>query len=155
MTFRYSLKKRAYIALFFFFVSCQTYPHWELRKTSTDRPYYNSSRIYFSDENARGLELELDYGVLGLQMYVNVFSLEVPSLPDDPTLANVNVEIDGEQRVFIAHLFLGGQRLLLPDEARDLILETLLSGAPVTLSTGRYRSIIPPANIQTLYKKLF
>lgn len=110
--------------------------------------------MFFADESARGVELELDAGSSGLRMYVNVFSIEVPALPDSPTLAKVSLKICDEEYLYLAHILQGGQRLLLPDEARDTIIEALVDGFPITLSTGRYCSAIPAANFQALYDDL-
>lgn len=110
--------------------------------------------MFFSQEGSRNLEIELDYGVSGLRMYLNVFSLELPSLMEHSDLTLVTVEVDLEKRFFQAHLFTGGQRLLLPDAARDWILDALFQDCSITISTGCYRSVIPPLNFKKLYKSL-
>ena len=110
--------------------------------------------MQMDDNTLGGLELELDFGISGLRMYVNVFSLEVPSHAETPHIAQVVIHINEERFVFFAHILQGGQRLLLPEEASNTIIEALSAGFPVTISTGRYRSVILPANFQKQYKAL-
>lgn len=155
MIFVDSLKKRAYVyALFFFLSSCQAAPQWEIYRTVTFDTKYNSGRLFFTDESVRGLELELNYGLSGLRMYINVFSLEVPAAFENTNIAQVKVEFDGQFFLFMGTILAGGQRVLLSDEACGCIVDALLSGADVCLSTGQYKSLIPSSNFPGLYQAL-
>lgn len=87
-------------------------------------------------------------------MYVNIFSLPVIPLPDNPFHVNVEVEVNDNIFHFCSVLMQGGQRILLPDEARDLIIEALISYNLLTLSVGRYSTTIDTDNFVELYSKL-
>ncbi len=155
MLFRNAIKKRTFIVLFFYLSSCTSSPQWYLAKTITCDPCFNSGRMYFASESCnRGLELEIDQGLSGLRMYINVSSFEVPPISDTCAKAKVAISICGEETLALADIFQGGQRLLLPDDARDLIIESLQEGNTVTLKTGRYCAEIPPAHFAKAYNEL-
>ncbi len=150
----YSYRKGALVALFLLLTSC-TCPNWTLDKTITFNPCYNSGRLYFyADCCGKDLELELDRGASGLRMYINVFSLEIAPVILDPPQAELVITIEESEYKYLADILQGGQRLLLTDEARDLIIDTLQSNQIVILKAGRYKAAIQPENFSSLYYNL-
>ncbi len=148
-------RKRALSALFLFLISCTTCHQWNLIETRADSPCFESARLYYAPEvMSCGLELELDCGTSGWRMYVNTFSLAIAPIDKNNPQATVNIEIEDIQYQFLADLFKGGQRLLLPDEARDLIIETLLQGMLVKITVGRNSEVFPPKNFAEHYEKM-
>jgi hypothetical protein len=54
----------------------------------------------------------------------------------------------GEVTAFVMD---GGQRILIPCELRELIIDSLLKGIPVQLTINNYSFEIPSSNFSTLY----
>lgn len=87
-------------------------------------------------------------------MYVNVYSFEIQ--PEAPNLNSVEVDvaIEDERQKFKAFIYQGGQRLLLPTEARDLIINALFNKESVVISVGKYSGEIISAGFIEKYDSL-
>lgn len=159
MTLSHSWEKRAFSALFLFLLatscSSSSCPKWQIEETITCSPCYNSGKIFFPPpDEFSGLELELARGPDDVRMYINVFSIEISGEADDSNAAQVLVDFGGEAETFTANILQGGQRLLLPPEATERILSSLLDGDYITISVDRYKAEIPSENFPKLYNSL-
>jgi hypothetical protein len=149
--------KRVGIALFLFFSTCSSTckQQWMIEKVITDSPCFNSGKLTLSPTDTFcGLELELTRGESGVRMYINVFSLEIKPEHSMQSTALVEVTYQNQKQTFHAFLYQGGQRLLLPNQARDLIIESLSQNEPVCIAVGRYRSEISPEDFTCKYDAL-
>lgn len=128
---------------------------WVLEKTVTPYAQYNSARLVLPIEDQfRGLEITLVRGSEGVLMYVNACSVAFPCDEDcfDPNMTQINIVVMGNNPYVVwAHRLQGGQRLLLPCEASDRIIESLLAGIPVEMTIGRYYTEIIPDRFAELY----
>lgn len=150
--------KRASIALFLLLSACKSpcKQQWTIEKVITNSPCFNSGKIYHSPEDTFcGLELEITRGECGLRMYINVFSLEIRTDSPMQNTASVEVVCLNQKHIFNAFLYQGGQRLLLPSQAKDLIIESLTQNETVCISVGgRYKSEINPEDFVCKYDAL-
>lgn len=78
--------------------------------------------------------------------YLNVFTLLFPINEGDEEHTDVTFCIEESTYTFTAERLLGGQRLLLPDEATQLALETLIENKTIEVTVGRYQTTLIPDN---------
>lgn len=129
--------------------------HWEIEQTLTCNPCYNSGKVYFPPcDEIFGLELELARGPTDYRMYLNIFSRQFPSEDEEGNKTKVSVTIAEQPTDFLANRFQGGQRLLLPDEAVDQIINALIDNQTVTIAVGRYSSEIVSENFIAVFDEL-
>lgn len=78
--------------------------------------------------------------------YLNAFTLLFPTNADDEEHTTVIFCIEETTQTFLAERLLGGQRLLLPDEAMQLTMETLQENKTIEITVGRYQATLIPDN---------
>ena len=116
---------------------------------------WNSGRIYLCPSNEySGLEVEFMRTFSGVRMYINVFGLEIPPNGDDLSTSQVYVSFKDYSYTFTAQRFTGGQRLLVPEETMEEIIECLTRGQPVFLRVGRYEGDIYPEQFSEIFTRL-
>lgn len=146
------------VLLSFFLSSCtgNSCREWIVWTTETDCPQFNSGRMFLSpDASSNQIELEIDRGPSGIKMYLNLFCLPVAPLPNDPTKAAVELLIEGdESRIFYPIRYIGGQRLLCPEDIASLIIEKLLDEETVVIKIGRNKITVIPDNFADTYQAL-
>lgn len=154
MHFMEDYKRRVVAILLFLFLfpsifSCSTPCAWVYDDVETACSQYNSSRIYLTRHHPdTGIDVEIIRTRDGMRMYLNFSSFPIKSLAHDSTKGEVCILINGSSTIVEAFRFEGGQRLLLPCSGTHLIIESLLVGTPVTLSTGCYREVLTPQNFR-------
>lgn len=141
---------------FFILLSC-TKPcrQWELETIQSDCPgicYGKATLPACSTFN--GLEAEILSIESGLRFYLNALSLELPMVDDDVDYTTVIISIGDQDYSFLADRFQGGQQLLLPEDAQNLIIETLLQKCEVDIRVGRYQTTLVPNHFYESYLKL-
>lgn len=141
-------KKGQFFVLSFLFLltACSSASsHWQTEVTETPSPCFNSTRLILPSSNAvKGLDVEIVQSFSGTRMYVTSCSLPFPSIPDDPDRAVVAITIDGRQEVVIAERLRGGQRLLLPPEAMQQVIDALHQNNSVHLCIGSFQTQVSP-----------
>ncbi len=140
----------AVLPLIFFLSSCvePSSCDWQREEYHSHFPGYSSKIISLPPANDDfGLELELaSYSTESDRMYINLFSLPIPENPNRPKKVDVAIAFESSTETVEADLFSGGQRILLPPEAAQKIIDSLLEGQAVTISVDRYRGEIYPEN---------
>jgi len=101
-----------------------------------------------------GLQGELLLIGTKLQLYLNALSLQIPYLPNDEMHAGVTIAIEDQEYYFIADRFEGGQKVLLSDDALQIIINALLEGYFIDISIGRYETTLSPDNFACVYYKM-
>lgn len=147
-------RKGALVVLFLIFLSScsQNCPQWVREDISSPCPQYSSSRLYVSPTDLFCLlELELVRDCTEERLYVNVLSVEICDDERHPGQTPVVVSIDGIDNKMMAARFQGGQRFLLPDYGRGLVVEAFAAGKPVTVSISRYKQTFPAKNFSESY----
>ncbi len=143
-------------ALFIALISCsRPCQKWSIDKTVTRCPSFNSGKISLKPACLFGeIELEIAQGPCEQRMYLNVFALEFPSLPEDPAKAKVIISFEDRESITYGFKLQGGQRLLLPDETAQEITAALLEGQSFCLKVGKYESTIIPNGFQRAFQEL-
>jgi len=128
---------------------------WVLEKAITPYAIYDASRIFLPvDDQFRGLEVVYVRGSQGVCMFINACSIPFPTDDTCPDKTDVVVEIADSFYVVRADRLKGGQRLLMPCDITENIVEALLVGCPVYITIGRYCGELIPDNFEKVYREL-
>ena len=146
------------VLLFFFLSGCTSVPcqRWVSQEIPGKCPDDNAARLIFVQTvQPSGFEIELTRNHQGIHLYLNLFMMHARPCPDSPcyTLATITFDDDSSWTIY-PHLFAGEQRLLLPDDTTDYLVETLLEGRSFIIHLGNHELEITPANFQELYEKI-
>ncbi len=153
MSFLDLFKKNCFFLLFLL-PSCSCGPCWVYREVDTSCPSNNSAFLSYPVLNGfNGIEVQLLRGDFGTLAYLNIPCREIPPLPDAPRYANVLLIIEEDYYSFQAIRMEGGQRLLLPDEATDLLIHALLNCVSVVIALPSHYAEICPMRFESLYRK--
>lgn len=147
------MHKLVFAALFLF--SCSKPSHWSSDQIHSGVIDCNSTKLsYFSKDPLHGIDLELIQTTESLKVYLNIHSIPIPPFRENPKAASVKIKIHSKVLICQAYRFEGGQRLLLPDEIADMLIETLKNGHEVTLSLPGYSSVIHVEDFTSKFDKL-
>jgi len=159
MLFNCLMRKKEYLSFFLItiiFTSCCPPCHqWKLASIKGDCPSSNYIKAYLPTRNTfNGIEPELVCTNGLLQLYLNAHSLQFPCNSDNHAQTNVEVIIGDQDYCFIAERLEGGQRLLLPNEALEIIVCSLLEKNNVEITIGRYESTLIYEGFPSIYNSL-
>lgn len=157
-TFYPDLRYGAYLALCFLALTgcSETCRQWEIDEIVTKNPCFNGGRLILGpDTDCSHLEVELARDSSGIRFYVNLLFLRAPPWPEDPARTSLTIQFE-DQEPWIIHPYLleGGQRLLFPGDAADLLIQSLLDGFSFTIQIGRSQISVVSTQFIELYKRL-
>ncbi len=133
----------------------QTYYRWQYEPGLACCPEQDSARLVLRPRWPCGaLQLELIHDCCSTNMYLSTVCYVLSEAPCPKTVDVAVITCDQKQH-FKADLFEGAQRCLLPDEARDLIIEELLANECVEIVVGIHRAEITSCNFWHCYRRLF
>lgn len=153
--FRYG----AYLALCLLtLIGCsgQTCHQWEIDEIVTKTPCFNGGRLILGpDSDCSHLEIELVRNSSGIRFYINLLFLRASPWPEDPARTSLIIQFK-DQEPWIVHPYLleGGQRLLLPGDIADILVQFLLDGFSFTIQMGRSQINVVPTQFIELYQRL-
>lgn len=105
------------------------------------------SHLTFPAKNIyRNLEIYLQRDGEQINVFLNIFC--TPFESDDEGMVLVTFTISEEEFSFKAHALAGNQRLLLPFEAKELLLNTLNAKQNVIISAGKYSNEVTSESFQ-------
>lgn len=156
MTLEYGLGKSAKFALFliiFFTFSCTPLCNqWKLALIKADCPPACYTKLYLPANNTfNGLEAVLMSIDGDWHFYLHALTLLFPSIAADDEHTEVILTIEETTYAYTADRLQGGQCLLLPDEANQLIICSLLEKTEVLVTSGRYQATLTPENFAKTY----
>lgn len=121
----------------------------------SDHKAFQSTKLaYYSRDTVHGIDVELMRTEEHLNVYLNVHSLPIAPHQGDPQKAVVTFTIEEETLHFSAYRLAGGQRFLLPEDARQVLIEALAHNNPVLISLASYRSLIQPEDFNAKFEQL-
>ncbi|MEC7838403.1 MAG: hypothetical protein VX777_00015 [Chlamydiota bacterium] len=146
MTTHKKLWKGVPFTLFLLLFSCSKSPvMWKHSKSYGTCSEYSSSKVHYKDPTStRPLEIELINTSDTSLLYINAHTLEFPAQKEHPDKSKVHITIDDEEIETSAYRLQGGQRLLLDDDSRKLIVDALNNNKSVTIKVGRYKTVLSP-----------
>ena len=149
-----SVREGAVAVLFLIFLSScsQNCPHWIREDICSPCPQYSSSRLFVTPRALCSLiDFELVRDCTDDRLYVNVLSIAIPESDGYPGATAITITIGDVSHEMMAARFDGGQRFLLPSDGRDLIIDALRAGEPVTVCVNRYQQTFPPTNFNNVF----
>lgn len=89
----------------------------------------------------------------GVSMFLTVKACKFPSLDKDFCKTPVCFIQGSCSQEFVADRLLGGQKLLVPEETMQWLIEKLLNGETFVLKTGRYSVEVVPTDFARKYRE--
>lgn len=131
---------------------CSRSDSWKVSHIQSGSKQFSSSRLsYRSPDPVNGVDVQFLSLDESCHLYLHVHSHPIKPYMGDPKKALVQVKTEDKTTSYFAIRHQGGQRLLLPDEAKDYIVEKLKSGQFVTISTSGYSSTLTPESFDKKY----
>lgn len=125
------MKIKAALIVLTLLTGCSREKSWQHQEIKTPRLETPSQSLTFrAKEESEKLELQFLQGSYGTLTYINAKSC----IPRADKTAPVNISVDGTLFSFQAVCMQGNQRLLLPKEATDLLIESLSSQKKVEIA---------------------
>lgn len=117
-------------------------------------PKGQSKQLLFHSGSTKGplLTLRMRQTSQGTRWYADALGRPVPPLPGDPHKAKLSLTVEGETEILIVDRMEGGQRLVLPPEAADKIVQYLLDKHSLRLSAGSCHADVSPEGFEALYR---
>jgi hypothetical protein len=121
----------------------------------TGNSSFDSSKIsYYSADPVRGINLEILKTKDNLHFYLDVSSRSIPPYKNNLKEAIVEIEVEGQKYIFIASRHSGGQRVLLPTQAQELIVSSLQGDKSVQIALSGYKTTLLSDGFAERYEKL-
>lgn len=154
----FTFVQRAAIALCLISLfSCSLSPcrQWQIQEVLAKYPCFNGGRLTLaSDSDCSYLEVELIRNRSGIRFYINILFLQAQPLQDNPSHTRLEIVFEGQDPwVVYPYLMEGGQRLLLPGEIADPLIQALLDDCCFTIRMGRNQVNVISDNFSLLYQK--
>ncbi len=128
---------------------------WIFNDVITSCPSHNSGRLLLQPNNDFSyLELEIVRSRSGVRMYLNILLMEARPSEENPQMTKVLILLSDETLTVYANIFKGGQRILIPGEIADILIENLLDSQCSTIQLGARKIDIIPDQFQECYTKL-
>lgn len=141
-----------------FLFSCAPTPcrEWILVNTITKRPCFNSGRLFLEpDSKSHHIELEISRSASGIHMYLNLLLFPAPPLPEDSSKTCAELIVDGQEPlIFYPYRLSGEQRLLVPDEIAQKIIDLLSENHAILIKVGRDEIQVVSENFDMCYQNL-
>lgn len=153
------LSQRAFFALcliFLFACTTTTCRQWEIQEIITKTPSFNGGRLILGPNSDYSyLELELIRNRSGIRFYINILFLQAPPLQSDSTRTSMEIRFE-EQEPWMIYPFLleGGQRLLIPGDCADFLIQALINNHSFVMQIGRNQINVVPDNFFIAYERL-
>lgn len=137
------------------FLSCNQSDSWQISRIETGTPKFDSSKLtYHSPDRSNGIDLEMLHTHQSLHFYLQVHSQTIPAYQGNPKEALVNITIGETKHALVAPRHEGGQRLLLPDSAHDIIITALKANQPIKIELEGYSASIDPAQFSEYFNEM-
>jgi len=144
-------------ALFFLFLlcACESNKSWEVSHIQAGKKEYSSARLSYpvlDTVNGIGIEMICAQGLVNT--YLEVHAQHVPPYQGNPKEALVILKIEGKTFQGIGHRHEGGQRVSLPPQLQQLLVESLQLNQPVTVLLEGYFTTLEPKEFSEQYRDL-
>jgi hypothetical protein len=151
--------QRVFIALCLIFLAGCSAPacrQWEIQEIETNIVCFKGGKLTLSsDSDYSHLELELIRNRSGIRFYLNILFLKAPPCKEDPSRTRLEIRFDDQEPwIVYPYLLEGGQRLLLPGDVADILVQNLLDGHSFTIQIGRSVINVVPDHFSVVYARL-
>lgn len=105
-------------------------------------------------DRVNGVGVEMVYTQNSLRTYLEVHSQTIPPYHGNDKEAIITLKTTDQTFHAIAHRHAGGQRLLLPADLQQILIDNLLSNQPVTIELQGYRETLSPEHFSDKYHRI-
>lgn len=148
------MKKGALLLLLFLF-ACESNKSWEVSHVQAGKKAYNSARLsYPVHDTVNGIGIEMICAEGLINTYLEVHAQQIPPYQGNPKEALVILKIEGKTFQGIAHRHEGGQRVSLPPQLHQLLIESLQLNQPVTVLLEGYFTTLDPTEFGEQFREL-
>jgi len=137
-------------------LACQHNDRWKNVSIRTGNGQFDSSKLVYPATNfCHDLEVEFLYTDKHLHAYINVYAETVPAYEEDPQVALLVLHVKGQQYDLLVDRLSGGQRLKIPQESLNFLIDLLEKYPYVTFTLGSiYRTKINALDFNKHFKML-
>ncbi|MCX6990100.1 MAG: hypothetical protein NTX49_03405 [Chlamydiae bacterium] len=136
-------------------LGCSHRDNWKVSHIQSGSKQFSSSRLsYHTPDTVNGIDVEFLALDTSCNLYLHVHSHPVKPYKGDPKTALVTMKTEENAKSFLAKRHEGGQRLLLPDNAKEFLVASLKEGKTVIISTSGYTSTLTPDSFERKYHLL-
>ncbi|MDP1836610.1 MAG: hypothetical protein Q8K75_11885 [Chlamydiales bacterium] len=128
---------------------------WKYENAGACIPCLDSSRIILiPNQPSSTLQFEIIRDIHGYHMYVSTICYVLADCCGSQEEVPLQICVGEDVYDFEGKLYQGGQRVLIPEEARDIIIGGLLSGSCVTFHVGIYSVNVTSASFGQCWNRL-
>jgi len=145
-----------FLTLFLFlFFACTKPSPWAFDQVHSHEEEFRSTKLAYRSHNpVNGIDLEILKTHEHLNAFLNIRSMPIPPLKNDPKGAILLLTIDGKNVRHKVYRFDGGQRFLLSEETTSALIEALKNHQDVSLSLSGYTTLVKAEDFAAKFEKL-
>lgn len=134
----------AFFLLFFSFLSCSSPSSWQSsHHYQSPRAYRSKQILCKASDSYKTIQLEIIKTPSSLCAYLHTLSQEFSELESFKGYSEVTLSTENDKKLFIAPRLQGGQKILLPEEALQWILNALNQNETVLVQVGSHLGEFP------------
>lgn len=139
----------SFLGLYCLCTSCQAHKTWQIDRLHGCRSCDSAARLSaYATTKGPKFQLEWLINTSGEHLFVSAYSL------DFPESGQIQIQAGDNEQTFFGYVYMGGQKLWLPPEARDFVRDALMEGTPLILSIGCYSGVIEADGFAEKYERL-
>ncbi len=153
--------KRAFIALILFQLtgcaSNKVNREWIFQSNPTSKNLCSGARLLLNAEKEYDyLEVEIVRSRSGIRFYINILFMQAFPCTEDPNRTTIEICFEEEEEPWMIYplILRGGQRLLLPQEVSDYLIENLEQGRGFVIKAGHYQLQVIPETFAERYQEM-
>ncbi|KAF3363173.1 hypothetical protein PHSC3_000360 [Chlamydiales bacterium STE3] len=147
---------KALTSAFFVLTACNPSSKWQFDSICSSDPCFKSAKVFYKPDNFfLEPELEVAYSTeVGYRIYINIHGCALPDyLVSEGTIV-VSLTINNHNELVAAQIAQGNQRILLPENYTQSIIQSLLNKEEIILKVGTYKTLLPLNGFEQNYQKL-
>lgn len=146
------MKRVLACTLFFTVTSCaSTTDQWKLRRIDSSNDIVCAHLCLPPKNTFRNLEVFFQKDGQDTKIFLNIYS--TPFQKDANGMASVVIYIDDSPTPFEAPVLAGNQRILLPENATELLLVALNEKRAIVIATGKYFAEVHSEDFEQAFHK--
>lgn len=149
------MKRFRPVGLLFLLGSCEPQHAWNVAHLQAEKECYNSSRLsYRVHDMVNEVAVEMVCSLGQLNTYLVVYSQTIPPYKGNPKEAYVRMKTSQATIEGVGYRHDGGQRIALPSDLQQFLIDSLLQGEMTTLALDGYSANLTPDHFAQRYKEL-
>jgi hypothetical protein len=149
-------QKKIFQALLVFLTNCSSSSPWNLSYLKGSQQAFDSVRLsYPVHDVVNQVAIEMIYANNSLRTYLVVYSHPIPPYLGNPQEAVVTLKTEAKVYRAIAYRHQGGQRIGLPSDLQQTLIDALLNENSVTLELQKYSTTLHPKQFIAAYHQLY